>query len=142
LPSGPDNLYTSAAHLRLARAEKTKRKKPDLDVLYFRGAGDVVWLPLPASLPREAPAARLEFLPFQKGRLISWRFFHFKPSARCRLLAQFWSLLDQSGHWWILALAGLSANDAVDGARSAASKCHRVVASKQTTLRGAVHGRD
>jgi hypothetical protein len=32
------------------------------------------------------------------------------------------------------------ANDVVDGARSAASKCHRVVASKRTTLRGAVHG--
>src|ERR1700693_6528620 len=29
--------------------------------------------------------------------------------------------------------------DVVDGARSAASKCHRVVASKRTTLRGAVH---
>jgi hypothetical protein len=35
----------------------------------------------------------------------------------------------------------LSAFDAVDGAHSAASKCHRVVASKRTTLRGAVHGR-
>jgi len=33
------------------------------------------------------------------------------------------------------------ANDAVDGAHSAASRCHRVVASKRTTLRGAVHGR-
>jgi hypothetical protein len=33
------------------------------------------------------------------------------------------------------------ANDAVDGAHSAASKCHRVVALEQTTLRGAVHGR-
>src|SRR5262249_18658679 len=32
-------------------------------------------------------------------------------------------------------------NDAVDGAHSAASRCHRVVASKRTTLRGAVHGR-
>ena len=30
--------------------------------------------------------------------------------------------------------------DAVDGAHSAASKCHRVVAIEQTTLRGAVHG--
>jgi len=30
--------------------------------------------------------------------------------------------------------------DAVDGARSAASRCHRVVALEQTTLRGAVHG--
>src|ERR1700752_2378077 len=29
----------------------------------------------------------------------------------------------------------------VDGAHSAASKCHRVVALEQTTLRGAVHGR-
>jgi hypothetical protein len=29
--------------------------------------------------------------------------------------------------------------DAVDGAHSAASKCHRVVALEQTTLRGAVH---
>jgi len=33
------------------------------------------------------------------------------------------------------------ANDAVDGAHSAASECQRVVALKQTTLRGAVHGR-
>ena len=33
------------------------------------------------------------------------------------------------------------ADDAVDGAHSAASECHRVVASKRTTLRGAVHGR-
>jgi hypothetical protein len=32
-------------------------------------------------------------------------------------------------------------SDAVDDARSAASKCHRVVSPKQTTLRGAVHGR-
>src|SRR5271157_620825 len=29
--------------------------------------------------------------------------------------------------------------DVVDGARSSASKCHRVVAPKRTTLRGAVH---
>ena len=28
----------------------------------------------------------------------------------------------------------------LDGAHSAASKCHRVVALEQTTLRGAVHG--
>jgi hypothetical protein len=34
-----------------------------------------------------------------------------------------------------------AAFDAVDGARSAASECQRVVALKQTTLRGAVHGR-
>jgi len=33
------------------------------------------------------------------------------------------------------------ANDAVDGAHSAASECHRVVALKRTTMRGAVHGR-
>src|SRR6516225_4074175 len=31
--------------------------------------------------------------------------------------------------------------DAVDGAHSAASRCHKVVASNRTTLRGAVHGR-
>jgi hypothetical protein len=37
--------------------------------------------------------------------------------------------------------AKIDAFDAVDGAHSAASKCHRVVALKQTTLRGAVHGR-
>ena len=37
--------------------------------------------------------------------------------------------------WWCDAI------DAVDGAHSAASRCHRVVASKRTTLRGAVHGR-
>src|SRR5262245_11353506 len=34
-----------------------------------------------------------------------------------------------------------SGNDAVDGAHSAASECHRVVALERTTLRGAVHGR-
>jgi hypothetical protein len=38
-------------------------------------------------------------------------------------------------------LGNIDANDVVDGAHSAASKCHRMVASKQTTLRGAVHGR-
>ena len=38
-------------------------------------------------------------------------------------------------------LNGSVAFDAVDGARSAASECQRVVALKQTTLRGAVHGR-
>ena len=32
------------------------------------------------------------------------------------------------------------ANDVVDGARSAASKCHRVVASKRTTLREPSNG--
>jgi hypothetical protein len=32
-------------------------------------------------------------------------------------------------------------NDAVDVAHSAASECHRVVALKRTTMRGAVHGR-
>jgi hypothetical protein len=32
-------------------------------------------------------------------------------------------------------------NDAVVGAHSAASMCRRVVASTQTTMRGAVHGR-
>ena len=45
---------------------------------------------------------------------------------------------------WGRPEAGRGANDAidaVDGAHSAASKCHRVVALKQTTLRGAVHGR-
>jgi hypothetical protein len=34
---------------------------------------------------------------------------------------------------------GAAESGVVDGARSAASKCHRVVASKRTTLRGAVH---
>jgi hypothetical protein len=37
--------------------------------------------------------------------------------------------------------AHMSAFDAVDGARSAASKCHRVVVQSKPTLRGAVHGR-
>jgi len=36
--------------------------------------------------------------------------------------------------------AGRTVFDAVDGAHSAASRCHRVVALEQTTLRGAVHG--
>ena len=34
----------------------------------------------------------------------------------------------------------MAAFDAVDGAHSAASRCHRVVSLEQTTLRGAVHG--
>jgi hypothetical protein len=37
--------------------------------------------------------------------------------------------------------AGSVAIDAVDGAHSAASEWHRVVALKRTTMRGAVHGR-
>jgi hypothetical protein len=62
--------------------------------------------------------------------------------------------LAPSGGWRMSAIPPLSgdkqtsgeqakndANDAVDGAHSAASKCHRVVALEQTTLRGAVHGR-
>src|SRR5262249_30321964 len=40
-----------------------------------------------------------------------------------------------------LGTSRYAAYDAVDGAHSAASRCHRVVASKRTTLRGAVHGR-
>src|SRR5450759_1230667 len=39
-------------------------------------------------------------------------------------------LLDHSGQWSILAGGGLSANDVVDGAYSAASKCDRLVALK------------
>ena len=38
-------------------------------------------------------------------------------------------------------VAAKVANDAVDGAHSAASECQRVVALKRTTMRGAVHGR-
>src|SRR5262249_18332447 len=54
------------------------------------------------------------------------------------VLVRFWGKADKLKHLGSLAL---SANDAVDGAHSAASRCHRVVASKRTTLRGAVHGR-
>jgi len=43
--------------------------------------------------------------------------------------------------WTCAARPAMSAFDAVDGAHSAASECHRVVALKRTTLRGAVHGR-
>jgi hypothetical protein len=39
-------------------------------------------------------------------------------------------LLDQSRQRWILGRDGLSANDVVDGAYSAASKCDRLVALK------------
>ena len=42
----------------------------------------------------------------------------------CRLLAQ-------SGQRWIFGPDGLSACDAVDGARSAASECYSVVALKR-----------
>src|SRR5664279_5313461 len=45
-------------------------------------------------------------------------------------------LLDQSRQSWILAGDSLSANDAVDGAHSAASECHRVVASKRNHIEG------
>src|SRR5215467_4748730 len=40
-----------------------------------------------------------------------------------------------------VAVFTMSGNDAVDGAHSEASECHRVVALKHTTMRGAVHGR-
>jgi hypothetical protein len=40
------------------------------------------------------------------------------------------SWLTKSGHWPELAQVGYDVNDAVDGAHSAASECHRVVASK------------
>jgi hypothetical protein len=53
-------------------------------------------------------------------------------------LAAFWREADIN---WPAGPTGSVANDAVDGAHSAASKCHRVVAFEQTTLRGAVHGR-
>jgi hypothetical protein len=46
--------------------------------------------------------------------------------------------LDNNGQTSILARDGYDVNDALDGARSAASECQRVVALKQTTLRGAV----
>jgi hypothetical protein len=41
----------------------------------------------------------------------------------------------------LIGIGLIDANDAVDGAQSAASKCHRVVALEQTKLRGAVHER-
>ena len=43
-----------------------------------------------------------------------------------------------SKNFLVLSITGF---DAVDGAHSAASRCHKVVASNRTTLRGAVHGR-
>jgi hypothetical protein len=32
LPAGPDNLYTSAAHLRLARADRADASKTDMQL--------------------------------------------------------------------------------------------------------------
>ena len=46
-----------------------------------------------------------------------------------------------SRHWSRWGREAWVSNDAVDGAHSTASMCQRVVASKRTTLRGAVHGR-
>jgi hypothetical protein len=50
-----------------------------------------------------------------------------------------------SGQKWILARDGLSANDAVDGARSAASKCYDGVALKREQFKEVIlpgSGRD
>src|SRR5262245_40392736 len=41
----------------------------------------------------------------------------------------------------VTACCGTAGFDAVDGAHSPASKCHKVVAVRRATLRGAVHGR-
>jgi hypothetical protein len=48
-------------------------------------------------------------------------------AARC------WSPWRHGGRWLALAPEASVANDAVDGAHSAASECHRVVALKRTT---------
>jgi hypothetical protein len=58
--------------------------------------------------------------------------------ARCciRGTAIIWSLSERSGHRSARVLNGLVANDAVDGAHSAASECHRVVASKRNYIEG------
>ena len=57
---------------------------------------------------------------------------HSDTTSRCRL-----SGVKRTSN----ARIEFSAFDAVDGAHSAASRCHRVASSKRTTLRGAVHGR-
>jgi hypothetical protein len=63
---------------------------------------------------------------------------HRDVSLRCTDLGRYWRIADMPR---ASRTFGCDAIDAVDGAHSAASKCHRVVASKRTTLRGAVHGR-
>jgi len=65
----------------------------------------------------------------------------FWPFASSRCKTELRSLSEGSGRQPAGKTAGSVENDAVDGAHSAASRCHRVVALKQTTLRGAVHGR-
>src|SRR6516162_8434890 len=82
-----------------------------------------------------------------RGSIRSW------PST-CRIHINFAAVLPISGNataqanvgYWgqtgkhLLSLS-FTGFDAVDGAHSAASRCHKVVASNRTTLRGAVHGR-
>ena len=57
------------------------------------------------------------------------------------MLRKYFRIRWHSGHgricWWFNPVA----NDAVDGAHSAALACHMVIASKRTTMRGAIHGR-
>ena len=54
--------------------------------------------------------------------------WHLTDIPTAPAFVRYWS---KSGHGWILARSGLVANDAVDGARSAASKCYDVVALKR-----------
>ena len=59
-------------------------------------------------------------------------------SLRCKSLS---AIGANNGQRSAQRLKSYAAIDAVDGAHSAASECHRVVALKRTTMRGAVHGR-
>ena len=52
------------------------------------------------------------------------------PPSACEDAPMFVRYWTNSGQRWILARDGLSANDVVDGAYSAASKCDRLVALK------------
>jgi hypothetical protein len=79
-------------------------------------------------------------------RRVSEGRFRFNNRQKCPLLA-IRDSLRTAGKCPITALdrkspaeAQTGAFDAVDGAHSSASRCHRVVALEQTTLRGAVHG--
>ena len=67
------------------------------------------------------------------GRVAYW--------PKCELPTGFGMVRSQGRTGRHLLAVNSSQFDAVDGAHSAASKCHGVVALEQATLRGAVHGR-
>jgi hypothetical protein len=72
------------------------------------------------------------------GRTLGcFRSWHLADNSALPAFVRYWT---NSGQSWILARDGLSANDAVDGANTAASRWHRMVASKREIQRADVDG--